>query len=152
MGEPQRESESKAVANFKSGTETAGAAEELQILVTINAPIGRVVKAEKIDKAGKHHELTQEEWANLIGVDETEDVDTALKEAFEAGVAVVLGEENEGDDGYDDKEEWALRQFLVGRLFRRSVRNQILHRLLAGRVLRSGSSEAGFSRKTKRTN
>lgn len=148
MAEPQRDSERKGVASFK-GSEAAGAAEEEQLAVTINAAAGRIVKVEKVDKAGKRQELAEEEWAKLVGDDELEEVEGAVEEAFEAGVAAVLGEDYEDEEGYEDDEEKALRRVLIGGLLRRRIRRRILQRLLLSRLLRRGTTKAAFSNKTK---
>ena len=150
MAEPQRESERKGVASFKAGAEGSGAAEdEQQVVVTISAAMGRIVKVEKTDKAGKRQELAEEDLAKLVGEDEAEEIESALEEAFEAGVAVVLGEEYEADEAYEDDEERALRRVLLGGLLRRSVRRRILQRLVLSRLLRRSSTKAGASNKAK---
>jgi hypothetical protein len=152
MAEPQRDSERKGVTSFKAGSESAGPAEEeqqQQVLVTINTAMGRIVKVERMDKAGKRQELAEEEWAKLAGEDEVEEIQSALEEAFEAGVAVVLGEEYEDTEAYEDNEERALRRLLIAGLLRRPVRRRILQRLLLSRLLHRGSSKAGFSNKAK---
>src|SRR5689334_15567175 len=104
MAEAHKESERKGVASFKGGAEAVGASEQEQVVVTINAPMGKIVSVEKIDKAGKRHEVAEEEWAQLVGDDEVEDIEVALEEAFEAGIAAVLGEEYEDDEAYEDDE------------------------------------------------
>src|SRR4051812_43328177 len=109
MAEAQKDSERKGVASFK-GAEAAGASELEQLVVTINAPMGKIVRVEKIDKAGKRQELAEEEWAKLVGDDELEDIEVALEEAFEGGIAAVLGEEYE-DDEDEDEDERGLRRF-----------------------------------------
>src|SRR5436190_7239444 len=81
MAEPQKDSE--RVASFKGGSESAGASEEKQVMVTINARMGKIVKIERIDKAGEHEELKEEEWAKLVGDNEVEEIEDALEEAFE---------------------------------------------------------------------
>jgi hypothetical protein len=138
MTEAQKDSERKGVASFKGGSEAAGASEQEQVVVTINASMGKVVRVEKIDKAGKSQELPEKEWAKLVGDDEVEEIEAALDEAFEAGVAAALREEYEDDDeAYEDDEETALRRLLVGELQRRRpVQRRILQRLLMKRVLR----------------
>jgi hypothetical protein len=150
MAEPQRESDRKGVASFKAGAEATGAAEEeQQVIVTINSAMGRIVKVEKTDKAGKRQELGEEELAKLVGEDEAEEIESAIEEAFEAGVAVVLGEEYEADDAYEDDEERAFRRLLLGGLLRRSVRRRILQRLVLSRLLRRSSPKSGMSNKAK---
>jgi hypothetical protein len=138
MAEPHRESQRKGVTSFKAGAEPADLAEEMeQLVVTFNAAMGGIVKVEKVDKAGKRQELTEEECAKLAGQDEVEEIEAALEEAFEAGVAVVLGDEDEPYAEDNDDEERVLRQLLIGRLLRRHpVRRRLLFQLLLRRLLR----------------
>jgi hypothetical protein len=134
MAEPHKESGRKGVASFKPGAEAVDSAEEIeQLVVTFNAAMGEIVKVEKVDKAGKRQELTEEECAKLAGQDEVEEIEGALEEAFEAGVAVVLGDEDAED--YDD-EERAFRQLLIGGfLERHPLRHRLVHQLLLRRLL-----------------
>jgi hypothetical protein len=148
MGEPQRDSERKGVASFKSGHESVPADEE-QVMMTINPTMGRLVRVVKIDKAGKHEEITEEDWSKLVGKDEVDEIESALEEAFEAGVAAGLGEEYEEDQTYEDAEDRDIRQILIGGLLRRSIRRRILQRLVMSRLLRSDSSKAAFSNRPK---
>jgi hypothetical protein len=138
MADSQRESERKGVSSFKTGPEAAGPPVEMeQLVVTINPAMGTIVKVEKLDKAGKHQELSEEACAKLVGADEVEEIEAALEEAFEAGVAGVLGEEYETQEGYEDDEEKAIRRFLISDLLiPRSVRRRIMHRLLLSRMFR----------------
>lgn len=132
MAEAHRDSERKGVANFKTEHD-----QELeQLVVTINPATGGIVKLEKIDKAGKHQELSDEDSARLVGEDEVEDIEAALDEAFDAAVVSVIGEEYESDGDYeDDEEEKAIRRFLISDLLiPRAVRRRILHRLLLSRM------------------
>jgi hypothetical protein len=137
MAEPHRESERKGVRSFKAGAEAAGSAEEIeQLVVTFNAAMGEIVKVEKVDKSGKGQELTEEECARLAGKDEVEEIEGALREAFEEGVAVVLGDQDEDYAEDDDDEERALRQLIIGRLLQRHpVRRRLVHQLLLRRLL-----------------
>src|SRR5262245_48654962 len=132
MADAYRESERKGVSSFKAGPE------EEQWVVTINPAMGRIVRVEKIDKAGKHEELSEEECGRLVGEDEVEEIQAALDEAFEAAVVSVIGEEDQAEGEYeDDEEEKAIRRFLISDLLiPRAVRRRILHRLLLGRMLR----------------
>jgi hypothetical protein len=133
MAEAHRESERKGVANFKAGQEE----ETEQLVVTINPGMGGIVKVEKIDKNGKHQELSEDEAARLVGEDEVEEIESALDEAFEVAVVSVIGEEYEAGGEYEDNEEKAIRRFLISDLLiPRTVRRRILHRLLLSRMLR----------------
>jgi hypothetical protein len=132
MADAHRESERKGVSSFKAGSE----AEMEQLVVTINPAIGGIVKVEKIDKAGKHEELSEEECGRLVGKNEVEEIEAALDEAFEAAVVSVIGgDQAEGE--YEDDDEKAIRRFLISDLLiPRAVRRRILHRLLMSRMLR----------------
>ncbi len=134
MAEPHRESGRKGVASFKPGAEPVDSTDEIeQLVVTFNAAMGEIAKVEKVDKAGKRQELTEEECAKLAGQDEVEEIEAALEEAFEAGVAVVRCDEDAED--YDD-EDRAFRQLLIGGfLERHPLRHRLLHQLLLRRLL-----------------
>ena len=132
MADAYRESERKGVSSFKSAPE-----EETQhLVVTINPAKGGIVKVEKIDKAGKREELSDEESARLVGEDEVDEIQDAIEEAFEAAVMSVIGEEDQAERENDDEEENAIRRFLINDLIPRAVRRRILHRLLLSRMLR----------------
>ena len=133
MATAYRESERKGVSSFKSGPE-----EEMeQLVVTINPAMGEIMKVEKLDKAGNHKELSEQECGRLVGEDEVEEIQAALDEAFEAAVVSVVGEEDQAGGKYEDDEDKAIRRFLIGDLLiPRAVRRRILHRLLLSRMLR----------------
>jgi hypothetical protein len=144
MAEAPKDPERKGVASFKGGAEADKTSEQEQLLVTIHAPTGKIVKAEKIGKAGKPQEVTEEEWTRFVGEDEVDEIETALEEAFDAGIAAMLGEEYEDEGAYEDDDEKALRRSLIaGLLSRRHVHRRILDRVLIARVLRGHSLKAG---------
>jgi hypothetical protein len=133
MADAHRESERKGVSSFKAGP----AEETEQLVVTINPAMGRIVKVEKIDKAGNHQELSEQECGKLVGEDEVEEIQDALDEAFEAAVVSVIGDGDQAEEDYEDDGEKAIRRFLISDLLiPRAVRRRILHRLLLSRMLR----------------
>lgn len=133
MADAYRESERKGASSFKSAPEEA----MQQLVVTINPAMGGIVKMEKIDKAGKHEELSDEECARLVGEDEVDEIQDAIEEAFEAAVMSVIGEEDQAERENDDEEDRAIRRFLINDLLiPRAVRRRFLHRLLLSRMLR----------------
>ena len=132
MADAYKESERKGVSSFKAGPE-----EEEQLVVTINPALGGVVKVEKIDKAGKHQELSEQECMKLVGEDEVEEIRAALDEAFEAAVVSVIGDGDQTEEEFEDDDEKAIRRFLISDiLIPRGVRRRILHRILLSRMLR----------------
>jgi len=147
MAESHKETELKGVPSFKTGTEAVGTgSEEQRLVVTIDSASGRIVRVEKLDTVGNHHEFKEENWASLVGEDEIEEMQSALDEAFEAGIAGVLGDEYEEDEPNESDEQRALRRLLIGGLVRRSVRRRILQRLVLSRLLRRGSPKTNKAR------
>ena len=133
MADAHKESESRrGVSSFK-GHENG----MQQLVVTINPAMGGIVSVEKINKAGKHEQLSEEECGRLVGEDEVEEIQAALDEAFEAAVVSVIGDEDQAEGEYEDNEEKAIRRFLISDLLiPRAVRRRILHRILLSRMLR----------------
>src|SRR5215475_13322692 len=139
MADAYKESERKGVSSFKAGPEE----EMKQLVVTINPAKGGIVRVEKIDKGGKHEELSEEECGRLVGEDEVEEIQAALDEAFEAAVVSVIGGNHQAEGEYEDDEEKAIRRFVISDLLiPRAVRRRILHRLLLSRMLRRRPREA----------
>ena len=137
MADAYRESERKGVSNTKSAPEKG----MNQLVVTINPAMGRIVKAEKIDKAGRH-ELSDDEWARLLGEDEVDEIQDAIEEAFEAVVMSVIADEDEPEteNNDEDEEEKVIRRFLINDLLIPSaIRRRALHRVLLSRMLRRRS-------------
>jgi hypothetical protein len=133
MADAYKESERKGVSSFKAAPEE----EMTQLVVTINSAMGGIVRVEKIDKAGKHEELSEEECGRLVGEDEVEEILAALDEAFEAAVVSVIGDRDPAEGKYEDDEEKAIRRFLISDLLiPRAVRRRILNRILLSRLLR----------------
>jgi hypothetical protein len=136
MADTKKETDRK-VASFQAGPTSTGSPEETeQLVVTINRALGTIVKIEKIDKAGQHQELSEQDCAKFAGEDELEEMEAALEAAFEAGVDGVLGNEHEAEE-YENDEEKAIRRFLISELLiHPSVRRRIMHQLLLSRILR----------------
>jgi hypothetical protein len=116
-----------------------------QILLTLTVPTGEIVKVEKVEHGGKRHELSDGEFAELAVDDETDELEAALEEAYEAGVEDALAED--GDDGVGD-EELALRRLAVGRLLvrgmlRRGLRRRLIRRAVRRDVLKRGAERRG---------
>src|SRR4051794_23427304 len=137
MAEPHRESGRKGVASWKTGAGALGAIEDIeQLVVTFNPAKGGIDKIERVNKSGTRQELTEMECAKLAGEDEVEEIEASLEEAFEAGAAVVLGDEDAEYAEDDDDADRAVRQLLIGGPAGRHVmRRRLLHQLLVRRLL-----------------
>ena len=101
----------------ESRSETKG--DNLQVLITIDPTKGDFVKIQKLDKSGRHHDLTTSELADLTGDDEVADLEEALETAYEAGLKDAL--DNEVNDE---------------KLLARGVRRLVLRRALSRSALK----------------
>lgn len=129
--ESGREKESR-----REPSRLASADETEQLVLTVNAATGDIMKIERLDKAGKREELSDTQCAELAGDDEVEEIEAGLEEAFEAGVTAALGEDDEDVDDDD-----AIGRLLIGRLVERrrglrGLRRRFLQRLVLRRLLR----------------
>jgi hypothetical protein len=118
----------------------------VQIVLTLSASKGEVLKVETLSRSGQRSEISDEDFAALAGEDETEELGVAFEEAYTAGVVDALGEEDEEDEEEDEEEaQQSMRQLILGRsagrlLIRRGVRRLILRRALRRQLLGRRSS------------
>jgi len=138
---PRAASAGETPASKREASRATPAGETEQLVLTLSVETGEIVNVEKLDQAGKRHELSEDEYAKLAVDDVTDELETALEEAYETGVADALGE---------DTEELAIRRLVEGRLLvrgmlrhelgrqllRRGIRRQILKRELLRRSMR----------------
>lgn len=133
-GPHEREpSASKRPAPTPAATETMD-----EFVVTLNPATHDVVKVERLGGAGQRQELTEQDSAELAGGDELDDVLGAVQEAYEAGVAQGLDQDDDGDEADEDL---VILELLLDRPSRvgplgRGMRRAALHRLLLRRLLR----------------
>jgi hypothetical protein len=109
-----------------------------QIVLTLAASNGDVIKIEKLEKSGQRREVTDEEFAELAGED-TPNLGAALEHAYTAGITDALNNELSEDEEDEKDEEEILRRFILKRaagrqLLRRGVRRIILRRALRRRL------------------
>jgi hypothetical protein len=109
-----------------------------QIIFTIRAPAGEVVKVEKIDVGGNRRDLSKEEIAGLVGKSEENEIEDALDEAFEAGIRSLLDPRSEVEESPETGDEVALRRelltLIVGAGARRRLQRRIVQRLILSRA------------------
>src|SRR5271169_6227462 len=95
-----------------SKSSTASSKSVLQpdlLTVTIETKTGQIVKIEGVDAAGARHELSDEELARLAKERGKATLETVLEQAFEAGIASVLGDEGDEDEPQESEEDADLR-------------------------------------------
>ena len=105
------------------------------LTLTIDAKTGHIVKIESVDSTGAHHELSNEEKASLVKERSKATVEAIIEQAFEAGVACVLG----GTDGEDDLSESAkdaeIRRLLLRPLIEDSAAKRLMQRDILSRAI-----------------
>ena len=109
-----------------------------QIIFTMRAPTGEVLKVEKIDVGGNRRDLSKEEVAGLVGKSEESEIEDALDEAFEAGISSLLDPRTEVEESPETGDEVALRRelltLIVGAGARRRLQRRIVQRLILSRT------------------
>jgi hypothetical protein len=113
--------------------------EPLQLIITMAPSNSSVLKIEKMDSSGKHHRLAKEEVVRLVGKDDLHEIETALDEAFEAGILSVLDPDSDEETDNETGEETELRRVLgsgiIGRGLRRRLQRRLVQRLILTRTL-----------------
>ncbi len=131
--------EKKTAQEGEKMTEIAQSAERL-FTFTIDARTAQVVKFEALDASGVRHELSDDEKASLAREDSNGGLEEFVEQAFEAGIACVLGG-NEGEENADEPgEEAELRHLLLTPLIehspaRRLIQREALNRAILGTLI-----------------
>jgi len=128
-------SEKKGSAS-KSSAQTSKPVSDLDLLtVTIHAKTGQIVKIEGVDSAGRHHELSDEEKTNLASEKSKATLEDIIEQAFEAGIACVLGDEDGKDDSPESANDADLRRLLLRPLIEDGAAERLMQRDLLNRAM-----------------
>jgi hypothetical protein len=137
---PDQPSEAPEAAASKSPAAPRKAAASSLVAFTLDPDTGEIVKVEGVDRAGKRHDLSAEERASLVA-GEPRTIETVLEQAFEAGIACVLGDEaadDEDDAGETEAEadgDADLRRLLLRPLMAHSPAKRLMERALLGHAI-----------------
>jgi hypothetical protein len=119
-----------------SATESAASNDSVtQLLtITIDAKTGQIVKFESLDESGVPHELSDEEKANLAREGVGDKLEEIVEQAFEAGIACVLGG---GDRAVtqESEEDAELRHLLLLPLIEHSMAKRLMHGEVLNRAI-----------------
>jgi len=112
---------------------------------TIQARTGQIVKIESVDSAGAHHELSDEEKTNLAKEKSKATVEDMLEQAFEAGIACVLGDADSEGDPPESAKDADLRRLLLRPLIedgaaKRLMQSDILSRAMLTSLIQNATS------------
>ena len=120
------------------------------VSLTLDAATGRIVKIEGMDAAGARRELSEDQRTRLARTEVGATLQGVIEQAFEAGIAYVLGDragEEEPPESDDDAE---LSRMLLQSLIKRSAAERLMHREILSRAMVGTLIEqaAGFSAAT----
>ena len=112
---------------------------------TIQARTGQIVKIESVDSTGAHHELSDEEKTNLVKEEGKATLEDMLEQAFEAGIACMLGDADGEDDPPESAKDADLRRLLLRPLLeegaaKRLMQRDILSRAMLATLIRNATS------------
>jgi hypothetical protein len=116
-------------------TRPASGDETRQLIFTLNAATGAIIRIEKVDPAGRRSDVPREETVALAGKDNLHEIEAALDEAFEAGISSVLQPTGDDESSEETEEEKELRRILLTRLIGPKVRRRLQHRLVQRLIL-----------------
>jgi len=114
------------------------------VAFTIDAASGRIVNVERVDAGGAHHELSESERARLGDANAT--LAHVVEQAFEAGIACVLGDEAGDPERPESQEDAELSRMLLQSLMartaiRRLMQRDVLSRAIIGTLIEHAADE-----------
>ena len=107
----------------------------LTVTITIDADSAEIVRVEGVDASGARHELSEEEKTSFIQERRDERLAVVVQTAFEAGIASVLGIEEEEDPTQESPEDAEFRRELLAPLIERSGLGQLTDRPALNRAI-----------------
>ena len=103
--------------------------------VTIDAGTGQIAGLEKVDSAGARRPLSDQDKASLQASKSWQTLEAIVEQAFEAGMACVLGNGDEKDEAQESEDEAEVRRTLLLPLMERSHAMTLLHRGVLGQAI-----------------
>jgi hypothetical protein len=105
------------------------------VTITIDPDSAEVVRVEGLDAAGARHELSDEEKASLMKEKPRDErIAEVVERAFEAGIASVLGDEEE-ETTEETPADAELRHLLLAPLIERSAVRRLTERATLNRAI-----------------
>jgi hypothetical protein len=111
------------------------------VALTIDVDASRMVKIEKVDSTGGRRDLSDEDAASLTKGNTIPTLEALIEQAFEAGIACVVGDEGEEDETQESDDEAALRRLLLIPLMERTAVHGLLQPEVLGRAILASAIE-----------
>jgi hypothetical protein len=140
-GQPRIEKADQTDATAKSARATSVKTDQpvhrlMTVTITIDAESAEVVRVEGVDSTGARHELSADEKSSFIKERRDERVAALVEQAFEAGIASVLGVGDEEEEKTEESPEDAeFRRQLLAPLLERSGLGNLRERPLLNRAI-----------------
>jgi hypothetical protein len=107
----------------------AGASRPERFAFTFDASTGAVITFESVDTAGRRHKLSKTEKIDLARESNGPSLEVLLENAFEAGIACVLGDGKAANaTEHETKDDENLRRILLKPLIEESAAAQLIRR------------------------
>jgi len=107
----------------------------MTVTITIDADSAEVVRIEGVDPTGARHDLSDDEKASFIKERRDERLAEVVEQAFEAGIASVLGVEDEEETAEESPEDADFRRQLLAPLIERSAIRRLTERAALNRAI-----------------
>ena len=102
--------------------------------ITIQAKTGQIVKIQSAEGGGGRKELSDQERADLLMKASKDTLEALIEQAFEAGIACVLGDAIGRGEAEESEEEADLRHLLLAPLIRHSPVQRLMQREVLSRA------------------
>jgi len=115
------------------------------VVVTMNAATGSLVKIETVEPNGARHEPSAEETQVLARDRAKASLERVIEQAFEAGIACVLGaseEELAETEDYADLRQLLLQSLIEQSAARRLMGREVLNRAILGTIISEAAADA----------
>ena len=104
------------------------------LTITIQAKTGQIVKIQSAEAGGGLSELSDQERADLLKKGSKDTLEALIEQAFEAGIACVLGDAIGRSEADESEEEADLRHLLLESLIRQSPVQRLMQREVLSRA------------------
>ena len=128
----------ETVENLKEPNEKAPSSVEpapTLFAFTIDASTGQIAGLEKVDGTGVRRLLSDQDMVSLQASKSWHTLEFIVEQAFEAGIACVLGNGDDKDESQELEDEAEVRRTLLLPLMERSRAITLLHRGVLGQAI-----------------
>lgn len=131
----QRSSKSRRDSSKSSKVKQSSQSSGDLITATIDAATGKIVEVKLTDAAGAPGALTTDRRATLSQQSGEATLEDLFEQAFEAGIACVLGDDAEAAEAGESEDDAALRRQLLRPMIESSAARRLMQKDVLGRAI-----------------